>query len=431
MGVAPSEGCHRCDAGEGRSVGEAKAMEKKTAMEILENRIARLSQGQLGGEYEKLPEEFAAIEESLHKLEAMHQELAEYTKELSQGNMETDMPGRKNYLAAGIKSLHTSLRHIIWQVEQVGKGDYSQQIDFMGSFADSFNIMIDQLRRREQTFLDRQIAFMGIFNAMSNMVAVIDDVQMKPLFLNLSAVNHCANVYEEYPESERVEAFMRVLLGNLPEDPANPYFYHERTKRWYQIECARIEWEEDESVLVCLLTDITHIKDIEANLRQAAQIDALTSVYRRDAGLALFEQRMRQSIAYVEYVVVFVDVNDLKKINDTFGHATGDDVIIATARILQHCLRDSDIIMRVGGDEFVAVLMHCDQDIANRVLERISAHVEKHNAQQKKAYTLSLAIGLSSVSYDMNQLAAKMEEADAAMYKVKAIQKKANAAETG
>ena len=77
-------------------------------------------------------------------------EIYDFESALADGNLSVPVPGRHNYFAGPIKDLYYKLRHLVWQAKEVAKGDYSQKVDFLGSFSDSFNYMIQELDKREE-----------------------------------------------------------------------------------------------------------------------------------------------------------------------------------------------------------------------------------------------------------------------------------------
>ena len=87
----------------------------------------------------------------LVRLANMLSELRTYSLELSKGNLSVPFPPRENYVAMGVKNLHSKLNHIVWQLKQVAEGDYAQEVDYMGELSEGFNWMTKQLRlKREQ-----------------------------------------------------------------------------------------------------------------------------------------------------------------------------------------------------------------------------------------------------------------------------------------
>jgi diguanylate cyclase (GGDEF)-like protein len=118
--------------------------------------------------------------------------------------------------------------------------------------------------------------------------------------------------------------------------------------------------------------------------------------------------------------LIYADLDDLKAINDTFGHAEGSAALCQTAEILRETFRDSDIIARLGGDEFTILVMetsaHSPEIIANRLQEKLAYY----NAQKTHPYGLSLSFGIASLDpkspVTIEELIAK---ADANMYENK------------
>ncbi len=105
--------------------------------------------------------------------------------------------------------------------------------------------------------------------------------------------------------------------------------------------------------------------------REASEIDELTKVRRRGAGMDQLQREIdRARRGPEELVVAFVDVDGLKRVNDTDGHLAGDALLVAVADSMRACLRSYDLIMRFGGDEFVCVLPHAGvETVRERFIE--------------------------------------------------------------
>lgn len=148
-------------------------------------------------------------------------------------------------------------------------------------------------------------------------------------------------------------------------------------------------------------------------------VDELTQLKNRRGFFELAEQALR--VAKREHYAMglfFVDLNGLKKINDTLGHLAGDQALRDTAMVLQQTFRDSDIIARIGGDEFVA-LAHVHKD-TSALRSRLREHLGEVNARNANPYVLNVSIGTTIVNiatdHDIQELIAR---ADAAMYEEK------------
>lgn len=150
---------------------------------------------------------------------------------------------------------------------------------------------------------------------------------------------------------------------------------------------------------------------------EALHKDPMTDALNRYSFSFAFGHRDEKS--KVSGSVVVVDVDDLKRINDTFGHATGDEAIKAVAKALVSLVRTDDPVYRWGGDEFVVVMVNAQHDLAARRMERLSEAVDR------EAKDLSSRIGPVTASFGIatfdadTSVAAAVERADAAMYAAK------------
>ena len=170
--------------------------------------------------------------------------------------------------------------------------------------------------------------------------------------------------------------------------------------------------------------DITERKKAEEQLQRQAFYDLLTELPNR----ALFVDRLqhlfhrsRRSLGNPLFAVLYLDLDRFKAINDSLGHQAGDELLVATARRLENCLRPGDTLARLGGDEFTVLLddVRCEAD-ATRVAERI--HEELSAPLLVRGYevftSVSVGIALSSAGYKCPE--DMLRDADTAMYRAKA-----------
>lgn len=178
--------------------------------------------------------------------------------------------------------------------------------------------------------------------------------------------------------------------------------------------------------------DITERKRIEAHIRALAVTDELTALHNRRGFTAIAEQQLklaRRSRAPLH--LGFIDMDGMKAINDQFGHAVGDDALKDTAALLRASFRDSDLLARVGGDEFLVLAIGADDKTMEHIRERLFAAVIKHNLEAQRPYALSLSLGMVACDVESGaSLDLMIEEADRRMYQAKAEKRRADRPDT-
>lgn len=131
-------------------------------------------------------------------------------------------------------------------------------------------------------------------------------------------------------------------------------------------------------------------------LRAVALVDELTGLYNRRGFLALAQQQLRIADRLSSRLCqIFVDLDGLKRINDTLGHPAGDRALAEAAELLRETFRDCDVIARVGGDEFAVLTMDSTDDDAAAMLARLADRVAAHNAWLDRDFAISLSTGVA------------------------------------
>jgi diguanylate cyclase (GGDEF)-like protein len=122
----------------------------------------------------------------------------------------------------------------------------------------------------------------------------------------------------------------------------------------------------------------------------------------------------------VKCVLVFVDLDGLKRINDTRGHAAGDALIADAGRVLANVFRESDVVGRVGGDEFAVFALLDEHDGATAVNHRLRDEIDRFNAQAVPSMRLSMSVGIEEIAPSADiPLDTLLARADRAMYERK------------
>jgi len=262
---------------------------------------------------DRLPDELKDCVEPLNLLRDYFIELQEFSRALSKGELDTEPPSRNNLFCWNLKALRSNLQHLTWQAQQVAKGDYTQQVDYLGDFSASFNYMITQLSHRETTLAEE------------------------------------------------------------------------------------VDRSRDE-------------------VNRVAYVDPLTEVHNRRYCLV---EMMRLLDEGTQFCLIFIDIDDLKRVNDRHGHTQGDAYICAVSKTLEECLRDSDSICRFGGDEFVAIMPNCTVETA---FERIHGSLESlakrgDDLDESIHHSMSFSFGIEDIAVgDRRTPTQIIDAADRKMY---------------
>lgn len=178
-----------------------------------------------------------------------------------------------------------------------------------------------------------------------------------------------------------------------------------------------------EKSIVAISRDITDRKTYEKNLTYISEHDELTGLYNR----RFFENdlgRERVSLDYPVAVLSF-DVNGLKIINDTLGHAKGDQLLISSADIIKRALPPEAVVARIGGDEFIGILDNTDEKKAKDIMDLVELELDEYN-KNNKMFPISIAMGLSVETIPGEGIARALNEADENMYRQKLMQAKSS-----
>jgi diguanylate cyclase (GGDEF)-like protein/PAS domain S-box-containing protein len=169
------------------------------------------------------------------------------------------------------------------------------------------------------------------------------------------------------------------------------------------------------------MVDITARKQFEDALRTLALVDELTGLYNRRGFVSLAERQLSLARRKKQpLVLIAADVDDLKGINDRFGHAVGDQALVAAAGILKQTYREADIIARLGGDEFTVFPIEASSGSVEMLVDRLDGNLRRYNERQEREFTLSMSTGVAllegELSKDVQQL---LSEADSQLYQQK------------
>lgn len=160
---------------------------------------------------------------------------------------------------------------------------------------------------------------------------------------------------------------------------------------------------------------------MQSQLRALSLVDEMTGLYNRRGFLTLAEQQLKAAQRSGEEMwMFFADLDDMKQINDNFGHSEGDWAIIKTAEILRQTFRESDIIARFGGDEFTALATLKADENEDRILERLQTNARLLNEKHERPFALRISVGAAHFNpQTIRSIEHLMSEADKVLYEQK------------
>lgn len=153
--------------------------------------------------------------------------------------------------------------------------------------------------------------------------------------------------------------------------------------------------------LLMIIEDITKQKKLEEEFQALSLKDELTGLYNRRGFFALGEQQLKIADRMKKDVLlIFTDLDRLKWINDNLGHEEGDRALVAASSMLKETFRESDIIARIGGDEFVVLAMEAIEDISQFITSRLQDNFDQYNTRTGFDYELSMSIGMVRYNHE-------------------------------
>ncbi|MDR1815954.1 MAG: diguanylate cyclase [Clostridiales Family XIII bacterium] len=386
-------------------------------------------------------DELKDFAEGLTVLGRMVNETRTLAGQLSRGELDIALPDHDNELAAPLKALHATLKHLAWQTKQVARGDYSQHINFMGEFADAFNDMIGQLatqrerlqaemdlvKRRAEDLERSSSLFEAISGSMPEWIVMVDKETGEHLFVNHPPESVLASdIFEKQLYEILLEYAQPMEIGDEPRTESFSLI-SDVALQYFELRLYPIMWYSHEAV-ACVLTDVTKEFEEHSRLEDVAYRDTQTGVYNRHFGM----QQLGEWIgAEREFFLVFVDMDMLKYVNDVFGHGEGD-IYIKTVADLLAGVSGAAIVSRLGGDEFMLLWDKKDADgrdlgAVTQLFEDLRDKLAASSSVDEKGevrYARSMSLGIVDVGAD-NRLSSSdlLSLADERMYEYKRAHK--------
>lgn len=330
----------------------------------------------------------------------------------------------------GVEKIPTPIGDSYWLSTRFPLTDSTNSVQHVGGIS----INITELMKMQQDLALRNRAI----EASVNPIVIVDAVAInQPLiyvnsafeaitgYSSEEAVGRNCNFLQgsdrDQPELQKLRDAIRekravsVLLRNYRKDGS--LFLNE-------LYVAPVTGEQSDDVryFVGVLYDVTQIRRYQEDLERQANYDALTGLANRN----LLHERTQQALIQARrygylLTVVFIDIDNFKLVNDSLGHSAGDELIITVAERLRVCVRDGDTIARIGGDEFVMLLMNQNFEDANlQIMKRIQEEMTQPVLIRGKALVVTCSMGLARFPEDGEDSESLLANADVAMYRAKA-----------
>lgn len=316
-----------------------------------------------------LPPEFQEMGQGLQTLADWVREVRDFSKGLAKGDFTLEIPGGENVLIAPMKELQASLRHLIWQTQQVAKGDYDQLVEFMGDFDHAFNAMTKQLKERtENLMMEKKLieekkweiernleVIMELIDHTRSMVFVFSREEGSQLFVShtaehfMSANRYADRMVKQLIDRQRGRSTESEEWEIDIRDETDVFFYRVKSISLFWPSNGRHQDREGGRLeaVAHIVEEESEWKQREERLYRMAYQDFLTGLHNRRYAL---EQMQHWVEEREPFVLTSVDIDQLKYCNDKFGHEEGNQYIIDVARALDAL--EAGVVCRVGGDEF-------------------------------------------------------------------------------
>jgi len=194
-------------------------------------------------------------------------------------------------------------------------------------------------------------------------------------------------------------------------------FYFEIKNKWFSISAYSLF----DNHFAMIISDITEKKIVESKIFKMAYYDSLTNLPNRK----LFFDRLEMTFAHSKrnntmFALLFIDLDNFKKINDFLGHSKGDELLKETANRIKKAVRDTDTVSRFGGDEFTIIMDSIkNYDDASILADRILKSVHYKYNHNNEEICVTASIGISVYPYDDDNIEGLINKVNQAMYKAK------------
>jgi len=260
-------------------------------------------------------------------------------------------------------------------------------------------------QQMESSLLAAEAKYRSLVESTEDSIYLVD-ADYRYLFMNkkhakrmgLKPEQFVGHAYSEFHSPEETAKFIENVDRIFRTGESLQHEHQSKRDGRYFLQTLSPAKDQGDNVIAVTIVskDISDRKRMEEELRTLSLTDELTGLYNRRGFMTLADQyfkianRMKNKVS-----VLYADLDGLKGINDTFGHQAGDRALTETASLLRNTFRESDIVARIGGDEFVVMPVIMSNVTRETIAARIHDNIAAINAQPGRKYTLSLSYGVA------------------------------------
>ena len=266
----------------------------------------------------------------------------------------------------------------------------------------------------------------GVFVARDNLCFYVN--QALPKILGYSSQEFSELKFEQMIHPDFIELWNQCYSYCIHEGETSVQNYEFKLQKkdgsslWVELHVARLADFKGEPGMLGIVRNISERKLAESQLYYQANHDALTGLVNRSEFERRAERLLKTTVINTQdyHAMCYMDLDQFKVINDTCGHAAGDEMLRQLCSILLNAIRKRDTLARLGGDEFGVLMEHCSLDDAYRVVTTIQKAIQDFQfSWGKHKFRIGVSIGLVSINENTLNLSELMKQADAACYMAK------------
>lgn len=369
--------------------------------------------------------EFSELQDGMFFLAESVKESRDFLMSLTDsGKINTDELSGRNIFSEPLKELHSNIKHLTWQANQVAIGDYNQSTKFLGEFSHAFNQMVEQLAYRDIMMKEQSILLSesvellkSIMDGLNDWIIVTSAITGEIIYVNESANEKFFKNIEKHSCENNCELFAK-LKSYTYEQGESIFFEHccNATENTYLAKSYNIKWN-DNPAFVHYITDVTDEKEYKLQMEKLAYKDELTEVYNRRFCIGTMEKLLSQNKSFVFCIA---DMDGLKYVNDNFGHNNGDLYIKTVINEINKKFGADDIVCRFGGDEFTVISLNKSREDVKKLFSEINKSLKELEIE----YPMAISAGAIYIKEDTKcKYKEIIAKADRLMYEDKRIRK--------